>query len=74
MAAAAVTLAVGVVGAGEVPYWGDADLDVLGGVNQSVSVGRCGGVKAEAGRRAACAGMGWNVEAATVALGKAGVI
>lgn len=57
-AAVALTLAVGVGEVGEVPYWGDADLDVLGGVNQSVSVGRCGGVRAEAGRRAACVGMG----------------
>lgn len=59
MAAAAVlTLAVGVGEVGEVPYWGDVDLDVPGGVNQSVSVGRCDGAKAEAGRRAACVGMG----------------
>lgn len=58
MAAAALTLAVGVVEVGEGPYWGDADLDVLDGVNQSVSVGRCDGVKAEAGRTAACVGMG----------------
>lgn len=56
------------------PYWGDADLDVLGGANQSVSVGRCGGVKAEAGRRAACVGMGSNVEAATAALVRVGGI
>lgn len=57
-AAAALTLAVGVGEAGEAPCWGDADLDVPGGANQSVSVGRCDGAKAEAGRRAACVGMG----------------
>lgn len=38
------------------PYWGGADSDVLGGENPSV--GRCGGAKAGAGRRAACVGMG----------------
>lgn len=38
---------------------------------QSGSVGRCDEERAEVGRRAACVGTGWSVEAATAASVKA---
>lgn len=59
------------VGAG--PYWGDVGLGDLDGASQSGSAGRCDEVRAEAGRRAACAGTGWSAEAATAALARAEV-
>lgn len=68
-----ITLAAVVVEVEVVPYWGDVDLDGLGEVSQSGSVGRCDEVRAEAGRRAACVGTGWSAEVATVALARAEV-
>lgn len=58
---------------GAAPYWGDVGLGGLGGVSRSGSVGRCDGVRAEVGRRAACAGTGWSAEAATAAAARAEV-
>lgn len=55
------------------PCWGDAGLSGLGVVSQSGSAGRCDEVRAEVVRRAACAGMGWSVGAATAVLAKAEV-
>lgn len=54
-----------------VPCWSNVDRDALGGATHSGSEGRCGEVRAEAGRKAACVGTGWSVEAATVALVRA---
>lgn len=53
------------------PCWDDVGLSGPGVVNQSGSVGRCDEVRVGVGRRAACAGMGWSVGAATVVLAKA---
>lgn len=66
-------LAAGVVAVVVVPYWGDVGRGGRGAASQSGSVGRCDGVRAEVGRRAACVGTGWSVEAATAALERAGV-
>lgn len=59
-----------VVEAGLVPCWGDVGLSVPGGVSQSGSAEKCDEVMAGA-ERAACAGKGWSVVAATVVLARA---
>ena len=46
---------------------GDVDSSGPGAVTQSGYVGKFDEVTAEVGRRAACVGMGWSVEAATAA-------